>query len=226
MSDEIKIEKSPDEQRLASLGVKSWPIWTKEQSEFPWHYDDTETCYFLEGEVEVTPAGGESQILVLDSDLLILKSCPNLFEIVHAGTVGTIYEDVGSRQADRRSRIKKVQTAFGDVGWTEGYINTGVAIFSKEHKELFKHDSNTKLWLDLGYDDVFLGWRIHKMGIPVFTLDFTFNHMSMFSEEWNGFANRADSHIVHYAGNGFYFNVDKVEQIKQDKLTFKRYGLL
>jgi len=63
LSDKIEIEKSPDEQRLTSLGVKSWPIWTKEQSEFPWHYDDTETCYFLEGEVEVTPAGGAPVVL-------------------------------------------------------------------------------------------------------------------------------------------------------------------
>ncbi|MBN2494208.1 MAG: cupin domain-containing protein [Deltaproteobacteria bacterium] len=59
MSDEIKIEKQPPEQRLASLGVRSWPIWTKEKSEFPWSYDASETCYFLEGDVTVTPEGGE-----------------------------------------------------------------------------------------------------------------------------------------------------------------------
>jgi uncharacterized protein len=28
-------------------------------SEFPWHYDEVETCYFLEGDVEVTPEGGK-----------------------------------------------------------------------------------------------------------------------------------------------------------------------
>jgi uncharacterized protein len=27
-------------------------------SEFPWHYDEQEVCYFLEGEVTVTPEGG------------------------------------------------------------------------------------------------------------------------------------------------------------------------
>ena len=56
---EIKIEKNPEPGRLEQLGVKSWPIWTKEESEFPWSYSDSETCYLLEGEVEVTPVGGQ-----------------------------------------------------------------------------------------------------------------------------------------------------------------------
>ncbi len=54
----IRVEKA-DEARLKELGVRSWPIWTKEPSEFPWHYDEEETCYFLEGEVAVE-AGGET----------------------------------------------------------------------------------------------------------------------------------------------------------------------
>lgn len=56
---EITIERSPEKSRIEELGVLQWPIWTKEVSRFPWHYDDTETCYFLEGEVIVTPEGGE-----------------------------------------------------------------------------------------------------------------------------------------------------------------------
>ena len=55
----IKIEKNPGPERLKELGVTDWPIWTKESSEFLWSYDDTETCYFLEGDVVVTPEGGE-----------------------------------------------------------------------------------------------------------------------------------------------------------------------
>jgi uncharacterized cupin superfamily protein len=52
---EIKVEKQPSEERLSAMGVRSWDIWTKEVSDFPWTYDSAETCYFLEGEVEVTP---------------------------------------------------------------------------------------------------------------------------------------------------------------------------
>ncbi len=56
---EIKIERNPSRERLDQLGVFGWPIWTKEVSTFPWTYDEAETCYFLEGEVVVTPEGGE-----------------------------------------------------------------------------------------------------------------------------------------------------------------------
>jgi len=56
--EEIKIERNPDKESLKKQGVFSWPIWTKEASEFPWKYDDRETCYFLEGEVVVTPDRG------------------------------------------------------------------------------------------------------------------------------------------------------------------------
>ncbi len=56
---QIKIERNPSEDRLKELEVPSWPIWTKEASEFSWTYDAQETCYFLEGDVVVTPDGGE-----------------------------------------------------------------------------------------------------------------------------------------------------------------------
>jgi uncharacterized cupin superfamily protein len=56
---EIKVEHNPDEKKLQEMGVKSWPIWEKEVSEFPWHYDEQEACYILEGDVVVTPQGGE-----------------------------------------------------------------------------------------------------------------------------------------------------------------------
>ena len=56
---QIIVESNPTAQRLADLGVKSWDIWTKEVSEFSWHYDEQEMCYFLEGEVIVAPEGGQ-----------------------------------------------------------------------------------------------------------------------------------------------------------------------
>ena len=55
---EIQIESNPTQERLTELGVFGWPIWSKEVSVFPWRYDSAETCYFLEGEVVVTPEGG------------------------------------------------------------------------------------------------------------------------------------------------------------------------
>lgn len=55
----IHVEHAPSTERLAELGVEHWPLWTCGVSTFPWTYEDTETCYLLEGEVVVTPDGGE-----------------------------------------------------------------------------------------------------------------------------------------------------------------------
>jgi uncharacterized cupin superfamily protein len=47
----ITVERNPGEERLSELGVRDWPVWTKEASEYPWSYDERERCYFLEGDV-------------------------------------------------------------------------------------------------------------------------------------------------------------------------------
>lgn len=55
----IVVERNPDSARLSALGVSSWPTWSKEVSSFPWTYSEQEVAYVLEGEVVVTPKGGE-----------------------------------------------------------------------------------------------------------------------------------------------------------------------
>lgn len=63
----ITIER-PTKPRLKQLGVSAWPIWTKEPSTFSWHYDEPETCYFLEGEVTVKTA--EREVRIKPGDLV------------------------------------------------------------------------------------------------------------------------------------------------------------
>jgi uncharacterized cupin superfamily protein len=53
---EVKQGAAPEEMEKA--GVTKWPVWTCDKSVFPWTYDEKESCYFLEGEVLVTPEGG------------------------------------------------------------------------------------------------------------------------------------------------------------------------
>ena len=72
MSD-IKVESGASPERLAELGVTQWPIWSKEASTFAWYYDTTETCYFLEGQVTVTPDGGEA-VTMGKGDLVVLPA--------------------------------------------------------------------------------------------------------------------------------------------------------
>jgi uncharacterized cupin superfamily protein len=65
----ITIEHNPSEDRLEELGVAKWSIWEKEVSTFPIDFDETETAYVLEGEIIVTPAGGEP-VRIVQGDLV------------------------------------------------------------------------------------------------------------------------------------------------------------
>lgn len=56
----ITVESMPGEERLAQIGIRSWSVWEKEVSEFPWQYQGTEVAYILEGEVVVTPVDGDA----------------------------------------------------------------------------------------------------------------------------------------------------------------------
>ena len=50
------------EQEIKARGITNWPIWTKEISRFPWFYDSTERCLFLEGDVTIETPGGTFQV--------------------------------------------------------------------------------------------------------------------------------------------------------------------
>ena len=55
----IEVLSPCPESRIAAEGMRDWPVWSCEISSFPWIYDERETCFVLEGEVVVTPEGGD-----------------------------------------------------------------------------------------------------------------------------------------------------------------------
>ncbi len=57
MTTEIKVEK-PTKDELDALGVQSRSTWSCEPSTFDWEYDANETCYILEGQVNVSTDKG------------------------------------------------------------------------------------------------------------------------------------------------------------------------
>ncbi|KAA3654899.1 MAG: glycosyltransferase family 8 protein [Calditrichaeota bacterium] len=157
------------------------------------------------------------RILSLDSDVVLSPQCPNLFDIVPKGKIGTIYEDVGSRKAMRHQSIRAVQSKWGDVGWQTGYTNSGVMVLDKTHQDMLQ-PVDGEYWLGWESDDIHLGYQIRKFGYDIFELPFQFNHMCMFSEPWNGSPNRFLSYIIHYAGAATFPGSEgsKVDKIKKD----------
>ncbi|MHA1105957.1 MAG: cupin domain-containing protein [Promethearchaeota archaeon] len=63
-------KKIPSEGELKNLNVESWGIWEKEKSIFDWSYSDTETCFILDGEVEVTDSETGEKLAFKKGDLV------------------------------------------------------------------------------------------------------------------------------------------------------------
>ena len=57
---EIKKNKPSEEEKDKML--KNWSTWGCELSRFDWEYFDTETCYIIEGEVDVETDSGTAHI--------------------------------------------------------------------------------------------------------------------------------------------------------------------
>lgn len=142
------------------------------------------------------------RIFHIDSDVVINKNCPNIFDIVPHDTIGLVFEDKGSRLKNRRSRIMQIKQRFGDNEyWTSGYFNMGVFLASKMHRDMFTKIDG-QLWEEAGLEQTHLNYQMRKLGCKYLDLGYKFNHMSMFSEAWNGGLSRFDSYIIHYAGEG------------------------
>ena len=55
----ISVTSPCPQSTVEELGIKNWSIWTCAESSFDWPFDDKETCLLLEGDLTVTPDGGE-----------------------------------------------------------------------------------------------------------------------------------------------------------------------
>lgn len=69
----IVVVKNPSQEKLQELGVSGWDIWEKEVSRFPINFSSTECAYVLEGEILVTPKGGEP-VRIVAGDLVAFHS--------------------------------------------------------------------------------------------------------------------------------------------------------
>ncbi len=157
------------------------------------------------------------RILRLDYDLIITPKCPNLFDIVPEDKIGGVFEDVGISKLDRKERIINIQNHLGNINWKMGYINAGVVIASKQHKELFNTTldeiNNVQKIKDIiTPEQDFFNYMIRKLGFKVYNLNYKFNHIRYFPD------NRFDSYIIHYAGSQLF---DNDLQLKHKKVNNK-----
>ena len=48
---------------IIQYGIKNWPIWECEPSNFPWNYNEKEICLIIEGEANIKTEAGESYFI-------------------------------------------------------------------------------------------------------------------------------------------------------------------
>ena len=64
--------KQIDDKEFNKLDIGNWPVWEKEESEFPWSYQDfDEECYILEGEANIRTVDGN--FTIKKGDLVTFK---------------------------------------------------------------------------------------------------------------------------------------------------------
>ncbi|MEA2007149.1 MAG: cupin domain-containing protein [Patescibacteria group bacterium] len=71
--EKIEIRQNVSREELEKMGVFSWGVWSKEVSEFPWSYDEKETCYILEGEAAIVSGDGKQET-IRKGDLVVFDS--------------------------------------------------------------------------------------------------------------------------------------------------------
>ncbi len=57
----VQIERLTEDE-INKMGIRNWPVWTKEVSNFDWFYDNQEQCLILEGKITVKTDEGDVDI--------------------------------------------------------------------------------------------------------------------------------------------------------------------
>jgi ADP-heptose:LPS heptosyltransferase len=153
------------------------------------------------------------RILYVDADILIHPNCPDLFEIVPADHVGAVPDCHNGKwgNINRFNEAIAAQDKLGNANWQSGYFNSGVIVFSKEHKDLFGNPELRKDFDSQFRDQTLINYNLFKNNYKFFPLETRFNGM-----EINGFSsriensNKTNAFIMHFAHEG-----DKAEQMRK-----------
>ena len=153
------------------------------------------------------------RVIYLDTDILIHPQCPNMFNMVPINEIGAVYDNPSNSPShtNRLPEINKAKASLGNIPeWDKEYINSGVLVLSKTHRDLFRNPED-RLKLNSGFkDQTLINYNIHKLGYKIHKLPSKFNGM-----EITGFSsrtknpkhphlnnNKTEAYIMHFANEG------------------------
>ena len=154
------------------------------------------------------------RILYLDTDILIRKNCPDLFEIIPDTHLGVYNE--APFVPDRGYAIERAAEAYNakDFKWDGKYYNTGVMVISRCHRSLFRKPEQEIFNF---YEQSYLNLAIQRQKPSIQELDYKFNRMCCVDKVAG--KDRFESYIIHYAGVNYSNTGFSV--IQQDLVTIE-----
>jgi lipopolysaccharide biosynthesis glycosyltransferase len=162
------------------------------------------------------------RIIYIDTDMIVRKDCPNLFEVVPESKLGMFNE--GDIIPNRLQTLAdaSLKTGIG-VDKPGRYYNAGLIVVSSKHKEIFSQPEDE---INSFYEQTYLNLMIQLLlkEDEIFDLDYRFNRMTCMDERVG--ISRLDSYIIHYAGcpsQNLMLNTvrDDLEQWGKDAPDFK-----
>ncbi len=152
------------------------------------------------------------RLLYVDGDILIAPDCPDLFSFVQPGELGGFVEDDYS---DRTAMIVRIQISMGHIGWSKGYVNFGMGVYSWVHRALFKNIADPD---KSGFADQNVYNHLIVSGnYPIRKLPLEFNRMDL-----GGLEGRLSGFIIHYAGNGYIKGAASAAALRDAKTALMR----
>jgi len=174
------------------------------------HFDKTQIADLL---------AAYDRIAFIDTDTLVGRHCPNLFDIVPRECFGAYIE---SGEYDRQQQIETVQRVLGRIHWTDGYFNSGVMIASRAHAAAFGSPFGTYVdpWF---FEQTLLNYNVRRLGFRFHALPKAFNHFAadlradrIRLNPW-----RFGAYLIHYAGPPAWAE-RRLPQMDRDDVTLER----
>ena len=154
-----------------------------------------------------------SRVMYIDTDILVREDAPDLFDIVPEDQIGLFEE---GRYAPRRGGMIQFMVFVGyDITrWNGCYYNTGVMVFSAQHRDIFVQP--TAEW-DHFKEQTYLNVMISDKNVKVFPLAHRFNRMCIMDQVLG--EARHDCFFLHYAGLSFQMSDADLRQLVKDDLA-------
>jgi lipopolysaccharide biosynthesis glycosyltransferase len=148
------------------------------------------------------------KVLYIDSDIIVSENAPNFFEKHNKNRLYILDEysqwlfnplPETNYKIPLIHNMKSLISNFFNYEWKSlVYYNTGVMLFNKSHKKIFK-EFNVLLWqnnpeLRTCYEQTYFNYIIDKLKIKIQSLNYDWNHMIINNNDWDN----EKSYFKHY----------------------------